>query len=100
MQWKRVKVYEHVKDAYVIVNGVNGVGDNIFGYFMFVINMKSNMAFTLRHRDLQIHAMIYPHLQQIHHKYEICFGIFLHLDFSQFKINKPSCIKKIFNFIN
>ena len=72
MQWKQVKVQEHVKDAYAIVNGV---GYNIFGYFMFVINMKSNVAFTLRHRALQIRKTIYLHLQQIHYKSEMYFSI-------------------------
>ena len=68
-----MKVQEHVKDVCVIVNGAR---DNIFGFFMFVINMKFNMAFILRHQALQIREMIYPHLQQTHQKYEICFGIF------------------------
>jgi hypothetical protein len=71
--WKGVKDQEHVKDVCVIVNGA---GDNIFGYFIFVINMKSNMAFILRHQAPQIREMLHPHLQHIHHKYENCFDLF------------------------
>jgi hypothetical protein len=78
MQWKGVKDQEHVKDVCVIVNGA---GDNIFGYVMFVINMKSDTAFILRHQAPQICEMLHPHLQHIHHKYEIFFDIFSPLIF-------------------
>ena len=82
MQWKGVKDQDHVKEACVIVNGA---GDNIFSYVIFVINMKSNMAFISRHQAPQIREMLHPHLQHIYHKYEIFFDIFGALIFLNLK---------------
>ena len=84
MQWKGVKDQDHAKDAYVIVNGAR---DNIFGFVMFVINMKSDTAFILRYQAPHIREMLHPHLQHIHHKYENCFHIFGPLKLLKFKIN-------------
>jgi hypothetical protein len=78
MQWKGVKDQEHIKDACVIVNGA---GDNIFGYAMFVIDMKCDTAFIFRHQAPPIREMLHPHLHHIHHKYENCCDIFGLLNF-------------------